>query len=177
MNALSWGRRYSEAITLLYTETHFHFIVASVQEVECFGRSLPTQHLEAIGFLSMDPPSWPLNPMIWHELTHMKGLKTLRIDARQSWFGSVNTRKLWALVEELRTFKEHAHLLEVVEIAFDGEENEIWEEWREKCERTGVRLVLKEINRSDMGLQVSNIDYLGGYHFQKAPEIEDLKSF
>jgi hypothetical protein len=162
--------RYREAIELLYTEPHFHFPVAEKDDVAKFCNALIPHRRHAIETLSIDfryeersgVPGGPCDV-----LGDFRGLKALRIDVRHLWFNSVHDVERRWLLRSLTKVREQAPGLRILELVFDGDEDDVWEEWKSTSERQGVTLLLKELTH--MGrLEVSadTLDFMGGYHFR-----------
>jgi hypothetical protein len=162
--------RYREAIELLYTEPHFHFPVAEKDDVAKFSSALSPHRRHAIETLSIDfryeerssVPGAPCDVM-----GGFRGLKALRIDVRHLWFNSVHDVERRWLLRSLTKVREHAAGLRILELVFDGDEDDVWEEWKSLSERQGVTLLLKELTHTGR-LEVSGdtLDFMGGYHFR-----------
>jgi hypothetical protein len=162
--------RYREAIELLYTEPHFHFPVAERDDVERFFNALSPHRRDAIEALSIDTRYTEhshLPAVSWKILGGFRGLKFLRVDVRHLWFNSTVGVERKMLLRRLTKVREQVASLKVLELVFDGDEDEVWEEWKSVSARQGVTLVLKELTH--MGkLEVSGhtFDFIGGYHFR-----------
>lgn len=161
--------RYREAIELLYTEPHFHFPVAEGGDVKKFFNSLSPRRRDAIESLSMDTryTERSHSAISWKNLGEFRGLKALRMDVRHLWFNSVKEVELRALLSRLVKVKEQVTDLRILELVFDGDEDEMWEQWKSVSESQGVTLVLKELTHVGR-LEVSGdtLDFMGGYHFR-----------
>jgi len=162
-------RRYREAIELLYTEPHFHFPVAEGDDVAKFCNALSPRRRDAIEALSIDTRAvrFKQHTVPWKALGGFRGLRALRVDVRHLWFNSVSDLERCAWVEMMSTLRKEATRLRILELVFDGDEDEVWEKWKAESEKQGVTLLLRELTHAGK-LEVSGdtFDFMGGYHFR-----------
>ena len=152
---------------MLYTETHFHFPM--VIDIPRFCKSILPCRLEAIRSFSVYSrriSGLPNTPFPFEVLENMPGLRALRIDLRQIWLPSLGDESLLRFVDSVRCVRAArvASLkdLAILELVLDGDEDEVWERWRGRCEEAGVTLVREEFTGvgARTGTLTSNIDFV-----------------